>query len=296
MRRLKLCLSCCFLVITTGMLSSAQLTLDCAHLQPLIDQAASRSALVLPAGTCSVNLVITKSITLRGAGANKTFLKGALPGKPVLYIENNQQIIEVLVESLSLNDAPKLSAEKDCAIFYPELICPSGFEVRGKAHAVLRNATISGNAWVGVYVLDSSRALVQETDISNNGWGVYLASDAQVTIENSRVQNNKQVGIEAWASVIVKNTRVSKNNDGIKLVLESAQILNNTISENASHGLLVTGSANAEIRANEVTQNGGWGITAWLRDCGFNNNSFSGQLTTIDNKVSGNKLGQVCLP
>jgi nitrous oxidase accessory protein NosD len=239
--------------------------------------------------------MISKSLTLRGAGSEKTILQGAQPGKPVLYIESHQPI-EVLVENLSLIDAPKLSSEKDCAIFYPELICPSGFEVRGKARTILRNAKVSGNVWVGIYVLDESRATVQETEIANNGWGVYLANDAHVTIENSRVLNNKQVGIEAWAAVIVKNTRVMGNNDGIKVVLESASILNNQIVGNSSHGLLVTGSVNAIIQSNEISQNGGWGITAWLRDCGFTNNSFSGQLSTKDNKVFENKLGQVCLP
>jgi parallel beta-helix repeat protein len=270
---------------------------DCTNLtlQSLIDKAAAGSTLTLPDRTCTVNLIVNKSLVLRGAGARRTFLKGAQPGKPVLYIESAQRI-DVVVENLGLADAPKLSSERDCAIFYPELICPSGIEVRGNARTVLRQARVAGNAWVGVYVLDSSRALIQVTEIANNGWGVYLSGEAQVTIEDSSVLNNKQVGIEAWASVTVKDSRVSGNVDGIKLVQDRAEISGNHIRENLNHGILITGSASAEIQQNEVEKNGGWGITAWLRDCGFSNNSFTGQASVAENKVQENKLGQVCLP
>ncbi|MBI1742092.1 right-handed parallel beta-helix repeat-containing protein [Candidatus Acetothermia bacterium] len=266
-----------------------------SSLQALVDKAEPGSTVTLTAGICSVNLVINKSLTLRGANFEKTVLKGSQPGKPVLYIESESPI-KVMVENLSLVDAPKFSAERDCAIFYPELICPSGFEVRGKAHATLRHARIAGNAWVGVYVLDASRAIVQDAEILNNGWGVYLSGEAQISVEDSRVLNNKQVGIEAWASVSVTNSKISGNVDGIKIVQGSAKIFNNEIRENSGHGLLATSTVSTEIRGNQITQNVGWGITAWLRRCGFSNDSFSGQVTAIENKVEENKQGQVCLP
>jgi nitrous oxidase accessory protein NosD len=284
-----------FLIVLLGVGGSSTQTPSDCEIPARIAAAPSGSVIELPEGRCYVNLTIYKSLTLRGAGSDKTQLKGQAPGKPVLYIESSQPI-EVTIENLALAEAPRLSAEKECAIFYPELICPAGLQVRGKASAILRRARVMGNAWVGVYVLDAGRVLVQETEIGHNGWGVYLSGDAQVTLERSRVLDNLNVGLEAWAAVTLRDSRIQGNGTGVKLALEQANILNNIITENSGHGLLVMGLAQVHASSNEITNNRGWGIVAWLRQCGFASDNFNGQVTASENRVSENRAGQVCLP
>jgi hypothetical protein len=52
----------------------------------------------------------------------------------------------------------------------------------------------------------------------------------------------------------------------------------------------------ATISGNNILDNGGWGVAAHLRKCGYDRDNFTGNVTLNNNTITGNKQGQVCLP
>jgi hypothetical protein len=77
---------------------------------------------------------------------------------------------------------------------------------------------------------------------------------------------------------------------------QQVTIKENEISRNRSIGILLAGRLIATISGNNILDNGGWGVAAHLRKCGYDWDNFTGNVTLNNNTITGNKQGQVCLP
>ncbi|MCL6642733.1 MAG: right-handed parallel beta-helix repeat-containing protein, partial [Candidatus Bipolaricaulota bacterium] len=253
--------------------SAHERAVDCTResLQAIIDAARDGDVIAIASGVCKENITITKSLTLKGAGIEQTVIRGVKPGFPVIFVQGDAPIT-VTVRNLALADAPKASESpqhgKECAIFYPELLCPSGLQVRGAARVTLESVRIARNPWVGVYVLDTAQALVQESEISENGWGVYVSPYAFVELRDSRVERSRENGLEIWGSALVTRTLIKANGRSGIESMGTVRIFESEIAQNRGSGILLTGASQTEIRFNEITGNGLWGIAAYLRECG----------------------------
>lgn len=277
------------------------MVVDCQResLQAVIERVAAGATIILKEGVCQENISIAKSLVLRGAGAAATSLRGAKPGYPVIFIQSAQPIV-VTVEALTLADAPKASNDprhgKECALFYPELLCPSGLQVRGSAKATLRGARVLRNPWVGIYVLDTAQAVVQQTEIAENGWGVYVSPQASVALEQSRIERNRENGVEIWGSAELSGSEIAQNGRAGLEIFGEVTLLASFIAANRQAGILLSGAARADIQESTVTNNSGWGIAARLRQCGYFPDDFRGAARLENNRVLGNLLGNICLP
>jgi parallel beta-helix repeat protein len=276
-------------------------TVDCTRnsLQKAIDTASDGAVITVAPGVCRENIVITKNLTLEGSGIEQTVLQGVKPGFPVVFVQGDAPIT-VTIERLTVADAPKASTDprhgKECALFYPELLCPSGIQVRGEARANVREARVARNPWVGVYVLDTAHVSVHNSEIIENGWGVYVSPGAHVELRQSRVEHSRENGLEIWGSASVERTAISVNGrSGVESV-GSVVLVDNEISENRQSGILLSGSSKTEIRANAITGNGLWGIAANLRKCNYLSDNFRGSVVLDQNRVLGNRSGEICLP
>ncbi len=289
-----------FVLGASFVIFSAEIVVDCGResLQTIIERAMPGAVITLKEGLCQENLVISKDITLRGAGADHSILRGAKPGFPVIFIESERPIT-VTVERLTLADAPKASNEpqhgKECARFYPELLCPSGLQVRGSARALLRDARVLRNPWVGVYLLDTAQALVQQTEIVENGWGVYVSPQAAMQLEKSTVARQRENGVEIWGSAELSESIIRESGRAGVEIFGEAKLFANSILENRQAGVLLSGSAQAELVKNIITNNS-WGIAARLRQCGYLSDEFRGSVRLEENRVFNNRLGNICLP
>lgn len=278
----------------------AQIVADCAResLQSAIDRAPPQAVITLAEGLCQENLVITKELTLRGQSAERSIVRGARPGFPVIFIQSEQPIV-VTIEHLTLADALKASNDprhgRECAVFYPELLCPSGVQVRGSAQAQLRAARVVRNPWVGIYVLDTAQVIVRETEIAQNSWGVYVSPQAIVLVEKSRTICQRENGLEIWGRAEVYESLISENGRAGVEVFGEAQLLENAISANREAGVLLSGNAHAELVRNTLTENR-WGIAARLRQCGYLSDDFRGSVRLEENRLFNNRLGNICLP
>jgi nitrous oxidase accessory protein NosD len=281
--------------------SAHERAVDCGQesLQAIIDAARDGDSIALAAGVCAENLTITKNLTIEGAGSERTVIRGVRLGFPVVFVQGNAPIT-VTLKNLAIADAPKASESpqhgKECALFYPELLCPSGLQARGAARVTLDSVRIARNPWVGVYVLDTAQASVQNSEITENGWGVYVSPDASIELRDSRVERSRENGLEIWGSASVTRALIKANGrSGVESV-GTVRIFESEIAQNKGSGVLLSGMSQTEIRFNEIRGNGLWGIAAYLRECGYLSDNFRGSAVLDQNRIFSNRPGNVCLP
>lgn len=172
------------------------------------------------------HLTITKSLTLRGAGRDKTFLTGREENKPVVYINSNEEIMVVL-EELTIAVTP-----------------PIGFHIKGKAKANLRTLDIRGR---GVY------------------YNIVVGGLAHLSLENFRVYNGG-IGLLATGSaqVIITNSQFFNNGNGIYAGREArVSLMNSSVFENRANGLDLRDSATVEFKGARIMGNKHCGVAVW---------------------------------
>lgn len=99
------------------------------YVQGLIDAALPGDTVVLPQGDYQVGVCIDKSLTLRGAGADKTALRGLAGGGAVIVILDDG--IDVTIEDLSVTDGFDLQG--------------GGISFLGDGRLMLRRCNIANN-------------------------------------------------------------------------------------------------------------------------------------------------------
>lgn len=281
--------------------NTSQIGIDCTKdsLQAAIDAALDGAVITIAPGICRENLMITKNLTLQGAGMNRTVLQGARAGFPVVFVQSDAPIA-VALKSLALADAPKASESpqhgKECALFYPELLCPSGLQVRGVARTAVSQVRIIRNPWVGVYVLDTASVTVHSSEIIENGWGVYVSPNASIDLHESRVERNRENGLEIWGTASVERTIMNTNGRAGVESVGTVSLLDSEISGNRQSGVLLSGASQTAMRSNLITGNVLWGIAAYLRKCSYLSDGFRGSVVLDGNRVFNNRSGDVCLP
>ncbi len=219
-------------------------------IQRAIDEAKEGAVVCLVAGTWEENLVIRKSLTLRGAGREQTKIKGKKEDKSVISIASDAEIL-VSIDGLTVAEA----------------IGASGIEVAGKARVSITTSQISGNR-DGIYMKDSAQAEIRGSTIEGNG-----------TKEDCKKKEYICSGIEVW------------------------------------------GKSQVKIIDSKILKNADWGVGAWLKQCGYWYDDFTGTVTFEEmelEEISGNSTtnnqagmgnpgnhywnrpdipdGQVCLP
>jgi hypothetical protein len=199
----------------------------------------------------------------------------------------------------------------------------------------LQNVTVSGNGF-GL-VVGQGRVTLQDSQVSgNSASGLLMGSQAQVSLQGSEVSDNGLFGLKVFGSqVSLTNSTVSGNGlDGLsvddeaqvtaQVTVEDSFIEGNGTAPNCNrpgdficNGIEVSDEAHMELRGTTIRNNTGWGVAAFLKQCGYNEDLFAGTVTfegenTIEsNNTSGNHNGkgnpgnhpfknlpdgQVCLP
>ncbi|MDW8328472.1 MAG: right-handed parallel beta-helix repeat-containing protein [Candidatus Bipolaricaulota bacterium] len=246
-------------------------------LQKAIDAAAPGAVICLANGTWAEHIAIKKSLTLRGEGSEKTVLKGAREGYPVVSVEGTAEI-EVVLENLSVSEAKGF-----CAVSEPQWICADGVQARGKAKLALKNLRLLANGWRGLFARDEARVQLANTVVVGNGAGVFATDSAHVSLQNSQVVANDGVGVfaESTAHIVMANSQSARNSwqgmigvGNAQLTLSEVQLL-----ENGYDGLLLKDSAKAEVQRSVFRGN---------RSCGIEVFSESVQIRGTPNAMEGN--------
>ncbi len=183
------------------------------------------------------HLTITKSLMLRGAGREKTFLTGKeLGAQPIIHIKGDKGI-EVVLEDLT-------ESWKPGSEFLPEL---SGVYIEGQARVTIRNMEIRRNSH-GMVVKDTAQLQLDNVYIHWNTWRGLLATHfAKVTIRNSVIA-------DTWYG------------EGIIVARSARLTLANVTLSNNSKGLSVIDSAYVEIQESRFLNNRGCGLAVWTTE------------------------------
>ncbi len=286
-------------------------------IQRAIDAAQEGAVICLSAGTWEENVVIAKSIALRGAGREQTKIKGKESFKDVISINSDAEI-EVVLEGLTAAEARDAYGivvwGKAKVAITASQISGNGYDgiaMGASAQATITNSQISDNEWRGIWMA-SAQATISNSQISGNGYdGIVMGGLAQATITDSQISDNELAGIFMWASAQATiSTSTIEGNGTNELCKEKEYICN---------GIVVYEQSQVKLIGAKILTNADWGVGALLKQCGYGGNAFTGAVTfeqmELEN-ISGNNTtgnqngmgnpgnhpfknlpdGQVCLP
>ncbi len=175
--------------LSAGIVSAAGNTItvgpsgcDYTSIQVAIDAASPGDTIEVRAGTYKENLIIEKSLTLKGAGRDRTEIKGKEEGKPVIMIESDQ-VIEVTIDGFTIAGA-KVGTERTGK--------EDGIHVKGKAKAIIKACTVSGNGDDGLSIGDSANVEVYDNlFLENMHCGIRVhSSEAKISGTPNEMRGN----------------------------------------------------------------------------------------------------------
>jgi nitrous oxidase accessory protein NosD len=165
-------------------------------------------------------------------------------------------------------------------------VISAGIRVEGQSQLTLVSATLSGNAYSGLWVRESATVEVKDSIIKGSVGGFDYGSG---------------IAVDGTATVTLLGSTVEGNGT-------DTQCLAAEFMSQVCNGVMVSGQAQLTIIDSIIRGNTDWGVTAVLSQCGYDKNQFIGQVRLIgDNEIQGNNRsgnhagmgnpeGQVCLP
>lgn len=162
---------------------------------------------------------------------------------------------------------------------------------------VLPNNSRGGN----IEVLHSARLVVSSSEVLGTEFGIELADAAWASITHTKISYSI-VGIvtQQSARLEIRASEIWQNINGVVVSSQSqAVIFDSLIANNGGRGVLVADESTTKLQGSRILYNGDWGIAAWLRKCGFEQDHFTGQVELKDNEIRDNGFSggrNICLP
>ncbi|MGR3874420.1 right-handed parallel beta-helix repeat-containing protein [Streptomyces graminifolii] len=187
-------------VTHTGTSRWRRRTGEYASLAAALEAAAEGDVLTVAPGTYRENLVVARSVTLRGPEGSPGAVRIApLDGVP-LTVRASAIVQDLHVEGQD-SAAPALLVEDGA----PELTdlrivtrSASGIEVRGGARPTVRRCTVDNPAGIGIAVLDGGGGVFEECEVVSAGQaGVAVRDGGHPRLERCRVHHASGVGLSA---------------------------------------------------------------------------------------------------
>ena len=222
-------------------------------IQAAIDAAPEGAVICLPAGEWQAELRISKSLTLRGAGAPRTTIRGKSLDGPVVQVHRPASV--VAVEDLTVTGAKGEGAGhgiivNDAVVVTVSRCVISSNAVHGvvlidRSQGIISDSTIQDNLKNGVVTYHNAHALIIDSAVSHNGWsGVTVEKDAEADVASCTISNNGAAtgGMDSGI-VVVDNAR--------------ATITACAIFENRILGIAVRGPGQAVITGCSISKTKG---------------------------------------
>jgi parallel beta-helix repeat protein len=197
-----------------------------------------------------------------------------------------------------------------------------GLTVEDFALVSLANSQVSNNEGRGLLVDGSATVSLTGSTVSDNGSvGLSVRSVALVSLSESTISGNKDDGLNVEDSALVNlsGSTVSGNGDDGLVIWDSAMmaVRSSIIEGNGTNpncqepgpdsnkicnGIEVSNASQTMIIDSIIRGNTDWGVAAHLKQCGYSQDEFYGQVAFIlvreieGNNTAGNHQGQVCLP
>ena len=274
----------------------AELTVpgDYATVQEAIDALAPGGVITLAEGTYQEGLTLWKPLTLKGAGRERMILR-ALPERSLVM--SIPAGVSVKLEGLQITGSDRngllitgqaeLMDVQVSGNAWSGLVVWSFEEWDSTPQVILKDSWITDNGSSGVASNWSSWIMLWNTTISGNGTnGVLGAYGVRLAAEGSRISGNGESGLVAssWGQATIQNTVIEGN--GTRPWCGQNKLCN---------GIEVSGKFHVEVTGSVIRANTDWGISAWLKKCGYDRDDFEGEVILEDNEIGDNGRGEVCL-
>jgi parallel beta-helix repeat protein len=215
------------------------------------------------------SLVIQKSLTIVGAGYDKTVL--VYEGDYRFFIDHRG------VGSLAIRDVGlRYSGTAKASV-----VVGSSGDIR-LTRCLVSGGTGRDDKYVGagIAIYDNARAVISECIVADNEIGVFISDKADARIEFCKVLANMESGIQIHGNCEVRHSELLRNQKfGIKAADKAHLTARNNTCEESDFGIALVGSAKGEIDSNICQDNHKQGISA----------SEQSRLVARNNTCEGNK-------
>lgn len=242
------------------------------------------------------SLVIQKSLTIVGAGYDKTVL--VYEGDYRFFIDHRG------VGSLAIRDVGlRYSGTAKASV-----VVGSSGDIR-LTRCLVSGGTGRDDKYVGagIAIYDNARAVISECIVADNEIGVFISDKADARIEFCKVLANMESGIQIHGNCEVRHSELLRNQKfGIKAADKAHLTARNNTCEESNFGIALVGSAKGEIDSNICQDNHQHGISASeqsrlvARNNTCKRNAQNGialfnqaEATLSDNKCSDNGYGGI---
>jgi len=215
--------------------SANELTVGTGHyttIQAAVNAAQPDDTVLIPPGTYSENVLVNKSLTIKSlAGAATTIVTAAVPSNDVFLLSGNN----IRVEGLTLTGGR------------------AGVEFSGASQSSVTDIIAHDNVYA-VLIEHATNNRVSASNLSNNGYGIYLDGSSGNTFSGNDARNEKGNGntlgdgifmSESNSNTIVQNALSNNHVYGITLLSSSNNVLsNNSINANEEFAVRLRNNAN----------------------------------------------------
>lgn len=270
-------------------------------IQLLIDRAAPNSTIQFAEGIYKLTrpLTIRKSLRLLGNGPNHTLIISDLP-EAMIRVSKGVKFSAAGIgfeyegregaDVLVVNDA---TVQLSRCAFKGAVYDPgnrqggSGIVFNGNSGGVVSESFFSGNQFA-VYSKDSSKPVVQNSELRSNHTGIRISGEARPTVKQNHIYDNSSNGIAifdaAQPKILENRIRLNRAN-GLYFSASdfSGTIIKNEILDNKDLGVLLADQSRPTLEENIIRGNGLGGLQYKDQSKGILRN----------NQILGNKYGGV---
>jgi len=253
-------------------------------IQAAIDAAPPGSTLCLPEGTWRENLVITKSLTLRGEGPDRTVIRPddraeIPPLGPVISVRPwwRRPPVSVVISGVTLiGSVPRWGTTSNAGLEAMGgthvvidnchiLDALNGVHLQDNSQAMLTGVTILGKEGqvrgVGIALWGRSQAMIEHSRMARLDDGIVANSMSQATVHNSTIEHTRfGVRLQEDAQAIITWTRFADSDDGVVLTGRSRAVIANCTMVRNGAGIAMMEHASAVIRDNVITGSRFYGV------------------------------------
>jgi len=233
-------------------------------------------------GTYNENVIVNKSLTIKGNGSSETIIDGEGKGPAVNITAEwtNLSGFNITRGSTGVFIGSENVTIAYCAVSANE---DHGIQVESTANVTIDNSTVENSGRNGIYLRSSDYStIVNCSSTSNKGNGIFIRDSHQDSITYSNTSKNEMNGIFIDPSdkqVLIEVKILENNLDGLKALEVDFLTLRNVLSNsNGGSGATLEYSNDISSWGIVLNDNDLWGMNAY--DCE--------DLNVFDGKASGN--------
>jgi parallel beta-helix repeat protein len=242
-------------------------------IQEAINNAVDGDTILVEAGTYHEHVLVNKTVTIIGAGADTTIIDGNSTGHVVHVVSDNVTLSGFTVQSSGHLDWPALDAgicvngTNACTIAENRLVDIgfAGISLLSCDRTTVRRNNVTGAGWTGIHLMDSSHNIVADNRLTSNlyaGINGHAASHGNNITAN--VIANSSYGMfyhNAQYNRLCRNHLTNIAVEGIQL---QDSVSNNLVAENhltnCSVGIQLLGPNHGNTLAGNILTDGHSGI------------------------------------